>query len=46
MARLVQIAEKVRTANQLQQGQRVAVRRKHVCEVRYHEVLDDSDDEY
>jgi hypothetical protein len=41
----LQIAQKVRMANQLQQGQRVAVRREHICGIRYHDTLEDSEDE-
>ncbi|CAL8463010.1 g2544 [Coccomyxa elongata] len=37
------VAQAVKEVSELQKGQRVAVMRQHVCEVKYHDPHDDSD---
>ncbi|EIE27349.1 hypothetical protein COCSUDRAFT_55365 [Coccomyxa subellipsoidea C-169] len=37
------VAQRVKRAHELQEGQRVAVKKEHVCEIKYHDAHDDSD---
>jgi len=38
---MVQVAQQVHQANELQKNQRVAVRREHVIEIKFHDEEDD-----
>ncbi|KAK9907333.1 hypothetical protein WJX75_001632 [Coccomyxa subellipsoidea] len=37
------VAQRVRKVNELQEGQRVTVRKEHVCEIKFHDAHEDSD---